>query len=431
MSPLSAILNNPESIRQSPHSNPNFDPLSFASTTQQHARFQPGRDTTSRMGVADKHPTWDHPPHPNCPDTLACLPDTDGRPQHTLPVILRCAILGSPRKRLTIREIYGAMEDKYSYYKSAGPTWKQSVRHHLSLNRLFERQPRPVTDPGFGSYWTVNLTAPPGTKRPRKRGRSSKSTAAPVNIDDFQVAPHLPSQNQISFHHHPQSHISQPHPHQHASSSNPSPLSSLHVSPTGTPPQLGPDTMGEPPYLVDDRRHSYGSAPSLPPTGTLRDVDDEDDVLSRYDDCPPESGDEYDSEDDLVHDQYDRHSHPYRPPPPSQGFQLPPIASLDSSQSHPSLVERLQAEIDHLRRQSAEAVSVSLRLSEKLAQAEAEVSRSRSAVQDLEDMLEDETVRRKEAERQASEEAHRRRMTEEAYRIPAHHRGPPMQALGR
>ncbi|KAI0053388.1 winged helix DNA-binding domain-containing protein, partial [Auriscalpium vulgare] len=78
------------------------------------------------------------------------------RPQHTLPVILRCAILGSPKKRLTIREIYAAMEDKYPYYKTAGSTWKQSVRHHLSLNRLFERQPRPVTDPGFGSYWTVN-----------------------------------------------------------------------------------------------------------------------------------------------------------------------------------------------------------------------------------------------------------------------------------
>ncbi|KAI8981145.1 hypothetical protein BD414DRAFT_443237 [Trametes punicea] len=116
-----------------------------------------------------------HEPHPDCPDTLACLPDTDGRPQHTLPVILRCTILGSPRKRLTIREIYAAMERKYPYYKTAGPAWKQSVRHHLSLNRLFERQPRPPSDPGFGSYWTVNLDAPPGTKRPRKRGgRSNK-----------------------------------------------------------------------------------------------------------------------------------------------------------------------------------------------------------------------------------------------------------------
>lgn len=66
----------------------------------------------------------DHKAHPDCPDTLACLPDTHGRPQHTLPVILRCAILGSLRKRLTIREIYATMEAKYPYYKTAGQTWK-------------------------------------------------------------------------------------------------------------------------------------------------------------------------------------------------------------------------------------------------------------------------------------------------------------------
>lgn len=70
----------------------------------------------------------DHKAHPDCPDTLACLPDTNGRPQHTLPVILRCAILGSLRKRLTIREIYATMEAKYPYYKTAGQTWKVGHR---------------------------------------------------------------------------------------------------------------------------------------------------------------------------------------------------------------------------------------------------------------------------------------------------------------
>lgn len=34
-------------------------------------------------------------------------------PQHTPPVILRCAILGSPRKHLTTREIYATVEAKY------------------------------------------------------------------------------------------------------------------------------------------------------------------------------------------------------------------------------------------------------------------------------------------------------------------------------
>ena len=80
----------------------------------------------------------DHKAHPDCPDTLACLPDTNGRPQHTLPVILRCAILGSPRKRLTIREIYATMEAKYPYYKTAGQTWKVSPYENILVYiRLF------------------------------------------------------------------------------------------------------------------------------------------------------------------------------------------------------------------------------------------------------------------------------------------------------
>ncbi|KAG9314136.1 hypothetical protein JVU11DRAFT_4921 [Chiua virens] len=155
-------------------------PISSESTSDTNTN--PTVPSESRLPETSKD--GDHEQHPNCPDTLACLPDTDGRPQHTLPVILRCAILGSAKKRLTIREIYAAMENKYTYFRNAGPTWKQSVRHHLSLNRLFERQPRPATDPGFGSYWTVNLSAPPGTKRPRKRGRTSKAVSSgPSPID--------------------------------------------------------------------------------------------------------------------------------------------------------------------------------------------------------------------------------------------------------
>lgn len=75
-----------------------------------------------------------HEVHPDCPNSLACLPNTDGRPQHTLPVILRCAILGSSRQRLTIREIYAAMENKYAYYRTAGPTWKVMFVFYTYLN---------------------------------------------------------------------------------------------------------------------------------------------------------------------------------------------------------------------------------------------------------------------------------------------------------
>jgi hypothetical protein len=75
----------------------------------------------------------EHKEHPHCPSSLHCLRDTDARPPHTLPVILRCTILGSPNKKLTIREIYAAMENKYPWYKTAGNAWKVYTHATLSI----------------------------------------------------------------------------------------------------------------------------------------------------------------------------------------------------------------------------------------------------------------------------------------------------------
>lgn len=37
-------------------------------------------------------------------------------------------------KRLTIREIYAAMEEKYPYYQTAGSTWKVRLHSYLFGN---------------------------------------------------------------------------------------------------------------------------------------------------------------------------------------------------------------------------------------------------------------------------------------------------------
>ena len=74
----------------------------------------------------------------------------------------------------------------------------------------------------------------------------------------------------------------------------------------------------------------------------------------------------------------------------------------------------MREEMATLRRTSAEAVSTSIRLSEQLANANLEVSRSREAVRDLEDMLQTEITKRSEAERLKDIEAERRRAAEQA-----------------
>ncbi|CAE6534644.1 unnamed protein product [Rhizoctonia solani] len=110
------------------------------------------------------------------PNDLSALADAHPgqKPPYPYSTIIRYAIQGSPRQRLTLSELYETMEARFPWFKTAGSGWKNSVRHNLSLNRCFEKVPRPITEPGKGSYWTVNLNGPEGTRRVRKR-RSKKT----------------------------------------------------------------------------------------------------------------------------------------------------------------------------------------------------------------------------------------------------------------
>ena len=61
----------------------------------------------------------EHESHPGCPDCLNCLVDTNERPLYTIPVLISCAILGSPDKRMLVSEIYQSIMDKYPYFTSS------------------------------------------------------------------------------------------------------------------------------------------------------------------------------------------------------------------------------------------------------------------------------------------------------------------------
>ncbi|KAJ7459182.1 hypothetical protein B0H11DRAFT_2060699 [Mycena galericulata] len=342
-------------------------PPEQASSAWEPSHPSPGSSSEDEAGDYNLHI-----PHPDCPDSLACLPDTDGRPQHTLPVILRCAILGAPRKRLTIREIYAAMEEKYAYYRTAGPTWKQSVRHHLSLNRLFERQPRPATDPGFGSYWTVNLAAPPGTKRPRKRGRPNKD-GQPKKDDKVDEAGYKPRRGRPRKEDSP------------------------------VPMAIADSAMSiEPSVQVDDEEDL-----------DMLTYEDRDELVDELD--PSEQEEECESEEKLqiLHPFERRQSLPSLTPyDSSSGFHISPSEPLIIDTD--DIVERLQMEMADLRRQSAESHAASVRLTDQLARARSDTSTAQAALAAVEMKLRDETTKRRQAERAAEDAIKLRRAAEEA-----------------
>ncbi|KAI0750555.1 hypothetical protein BC629DRAFT_1290211, partial [Irpex lacteus] len=103
-------------------------------------------------------------------NALADPPEGE-KPNYPYPTLIKLAIHGSRNKRLTLQDIYQALEDRFEWYRANAEdkSWQNSIRHNLSLNKCFRRVPRPITEPGKGSFWTVDYSQGTGNKRERKR----------------------------------------------------------------------------------------------------------------------------------------------------------------------------------------------------------------------------------------------------------------------
>eukprot|EP01080_Neovahlkampfia_damariscottae_P005923 gene5923-9753_t len=66
------------------------------------------------------------------------------------------ALSAQENKRLTLQDIYQYIMDTYPYFKTTTDGWKSSVRHNLSLNKLFSRVPQEDIQDGKRAVYQLN-----------------------------------------------------------------------------------------------------------------------------------------------------------------------------------------------------------------------------------------------------------------------------------
>eukprot|EP01147_Barroeca_monosierra_P003927 gene3927-6399_t len=102
----------------------------------------------------------------------------DGKPTCSYASLITLAIKSAvgEEKKLTLAEIYDWIQENYPYFQTAEKGWKNSVRHNLSLNKMFKKIVRDPADHGKGCYWALNDKYDPeidGSKTNRKRRKNT------------------------------------------------------------------------------------------------------------------------------------------------------------------------------------------------------------------------------------------------------------------
>lgn len=80
--------------------------------------------------------------------------DSDVKPSHSYIALIAMAILSCSSKKMILGDIYQYISENYPYYHNKDKSWRNSIRHNLSLNECFIKSGR--SENGKGNYWAIH-----------------------------------------------------------------------------------------------------------------------------------------------------------------------------------------------------------------------------------------------------------------------------------
>ncbi|XP_077373622.1 forkhead box protein P2-like [Festucalex cinctus] len=113
--------------------------------------------------------------------------NADIRPPFTYATLIRQAIIESADTQLTLNEIYTWFTRTFAFFRRNAATWKNAVRHNLSLHRCFVRVENPK-----GAVWTVD-------EAEYQRRCSQKMTGSPLLMKSVPIGSVLNASLQTAF----------------------------------------------------------------------------------------------------------------------------------------------------------------------------------------------------------------------------------------
>ncbi|XP_054250033.1 forkhead box protein J1 [Indicator indicator] len=116
--------------------------------------------------------------HPHLAEDIDYKTNPHVKPPYSYANLICMAMEASNKAKITLSAIYKWITDNFCYFRHADPTWQNSIRHNLSLNKCFIKVPREKGEPGKGGFWKLD----PQYADRLKNGAFKKRRVSPVQI---------------------------------------------------------------------------------------------------------------------------------------------------------------------------------------------------------------------------------------------------------